>query len=146
MTIALKTLERGKNAERDAHDRAVHEHIGKRIRDARERAGLSVADLAGRVGATTSRVARFEQGSVRLAARELLLIARALSRPVSYFFQDVADAGRATAASGPRGEHDASRLRETESLVQAFENIVDETARRDVMRLLREIAANYRLH
>ncbi len=147
MTITLKTSERGKAATRDAHDRAVHAHIGRRIRDAREHAAMSVPDLARRIGMTASRVVKFEQGAVRLAARELICIARALDRPVTYFFQDAPVAiGRPTAAVRPGADSDALRMRETESLVQAFENIVEETVRRDVMRLLREIAANYRLH
>jgi len=146
MTITLKTTERLKYTDRDARDRAVHAHIGRRIREARERAGISLADLADRVGTTASRAARYEQGALRLAARELLEIAQALGRNVTFFFQDAPNAGRTAASARPRGEAGASRVRETESLIQAFENIPDEAARREVMRLLREIAANYRLH
>jgi hypothetical protein len=46
----------------------------------------------------------------------------------------------------PPVETGMSRVRETESLIEAVENNEDDAARRDVMRLLREIAANLRMH
>ena len=146
MTITFKTFEREKSAEREAHDKAVNAHIGRRIRDARERAGLSHLDLARRIGASSVRVAKYEQGALRLAARELLEIGKALGKPVNFFFQDVPDTRRNAAPVRPRLETGASRVRETEALIEAFESIQDDAARRDVMRLLREIAANLRMH
>jgi transcriptional regulator with XRE-family HTH domain len=156
MTISFKTSERDRFAERDAHDRAINAHIGRRIRDARERAGLSHLDLGRRIGASSAKVAKYEQGALRLAARELLDIGRALGKPVNFFFQDIPETGRNAAPARPRVETGridtgridtgAARVRETESLIEAFENIEDDAARRDVMRLLREIAANLRMH
>lgn len=151
MTIGFKASERDRIAERDAHDRAINAHIGRRIRDARERAGLSHLDLARRIGASSAKVAKYEQGVLRLAARELLDIGKALGKPVNFFFQDIPETGRNAAPARPRVEADridtaAARMRETELLIEAFENIEDDAARRDVMRLLREIAANLRMH
>jgi transcriptional regulator with XRE-family HTH domain len=146
MTITFKTSEREKFAAREAQDKVVNAHIGRRIKDARERAGLSHLDLARRIGATSARVVKYEQGALRLAARELLDIGKALGKPVNFFFQDVPETGRAASPARPRVETGSSRVRETESLIEAFENIQDDAARRDVMRLLREIAANLRMH
>lgn len=146
MTITMKSVERVKYAEREAHDRAVNAYIGRRIKDAREQAGMSLAELARRIGATSSRVARYEEGAMRLAARELLEIGQALGKPVTYFFVDLPSTGRRALPARPRGETGAARVRETESLIEAFENITDEAARRDIMRLLREIATNFHLH
>jgi ribosome-binding protein aMBF1 (putative translation factor) len=63
-------------------DRAV----GARIRDARQRAGLSQTKLGDALGLTFQQVQKYEHGTNRVAPSRLIVIARTLERPIGYFF------------------------------------------------------------
>ena len=123
-------------------DLDVRGHIGRRLKLARENAGISRRDLARRVGTTADRLAGYERGTHRLTARRLFEIASILEKPVSYFFDDlpeeIGDARRAQFGNGDAAE----RLRETMALINAFYRIRDADMRRDVIRLLRGIASD----
>ena len=77
----------------------IDEHLGQRIREARTRSGLSLTALADQIGIKTSQVEVMEAGSIRIASLQLARIAKAVDRPLSWFFaglpgQDVFDAPR----------------------------------------------------
>jgi transcriptional regulator with XRE-family HTH domain len=133
------------------HEAAIHAHVGQRIKRARASAGLSHAELAGRLGTTAKRVAAFENGAVRLTARQIFEIAQSMEKSVSYFFADLEDGNgdgarpgdnapaENAAAGGPQ-----ARLAETRALIAAFYRIPDRATRRDIIRLLRGIADDLR--
>jgi len=60
--------------------------IGKRIRKARLEAGLTQAELAKKAGVGQGTLSLYESGKVRPTAEALGKIARALGKPVSYFY------------------------------------------------------------
>ncbi|MCA9906971.1 MAG: helix-turn-helix transcriptional regulator, partial [Anaerolineae bacterium] len=60
--------------------------LGQRIRQARERKGLSQEDLALAISKDQSAVSDYEIGKRKLAAFELPLFADALDVPITYFF------------------------------------------------------------
>lgn len=64
------------------------QQLGKRIRQAREKLGLSQDDLAERVGRDQRAVSEYESGKRRIYAHDLPTFADALSVPVVYFFRD----------------------------------------------------------
>jgi transcriptional regulator with XRE-family HTH domain len=66
--------------------------IGARMRQAREQAGLSARELAGRLDKPPARVAGYESGRARLSAQCLFKIARALNKPVAWFFEGLPEA------------------------------------------------------
>ncbi|MGQ0677597.1 MAG: helix-turn-helix domain-containing protein [Rhodospirillales bacterium] len=123
---------------------AVLARIGARLRRAREQAGLSPRELAERVGTQAARVAGYERGTARLSARCLFQIARALEKPVAWFFEGLPEAtvGASNAAALALAQPD--RTTETRALLAAFEEIADAETRRDIIRLLRAIAAERR--
>lgn len=66
--------------------------IGRRIRERRWLLGLSQEKLAKRVGLKFQQVQKYETAGSKVSASRLLLIARALEVPVSYFYEnDVAE-------------------------------------------------------
>lgn len=61
--------------------------LGKRIRQARERIGMSQEALAEGVARDQKAVSEYENGKRKLPATELPSFARVLGVPVSYFFE-----------------------------------------------------------
>lgn len=63
--------------------------IGPRIKLARAKAGLSVRELAERVGVSATAISKFERGEASPRQSTLLRLAKALSVGVEYFFREV---------------------------------------------------------
>lgn len=58
---------------------------GERIRQAREAAGLSQTQLAGKIGAHVTSVSGWERGKSTPSIRYLFAVADATSQPIDYF-------------------------------------------------------------
>ncbi|KAA5605414.1 helix-turn-helix transcriptional regulator [Roseospira marina] len=82
---------------------ALERDIGQSIREARERAGLSVADMAERMGMQPAQVHRLENGSVIITVSAMASAARVLGVPVSTFFgqHDPLAGGNSAASDDP---------------------------------------------
>jgi transcriptional regulator with XRE-family HTH domain len=65
---------------------AVDQAIGEGIRRARQRRGLTLKQLADRLGITHQQVQKYETAADRISANRLLRIAIALDQPVESFF------------------------------------------------------------
>ena len=64
--------------------------FGAKLKDARERAGLTQAELVVLLGRkTVASISEYEQGKRRMAAVDLPDVARVLGVPITYFFEDV---------------------------------------------------------
>jgi len=61
--------------------------IGRRVKKRRTELGISQKGLAEALSVTYQQVQRYENGTNRLNVEKIQLIARALSLPVSYFFE-----------------------------------------------------------
>ncbi|MBB3610327.1 helix-turn-helix transcriptional regulator [Rhizobium sp. BK602] len=66
-------------------------YVGRQIRFARKRRGMSQESLAKCLGLTFQQIQKYEFGTNRVSASRLFEIARALHRPVSYFFEGLVD-------------------------------------------------------
>jgi transcriptional regulator with XRE-family HTH domain len=73
----------GKERVRSKHDA----EIGRRIREAMEAAGVSVADLAAVLGRSPQVVRKILTGDISIAAGRLPTIARVLGVPASAFLE-----------------------------------------------------------
>ncbi|PWJ52825.1 Zn-dependent peptidase ImmA, M78 family [Quadrisphaera granulorum] len=62
--------------------------LGLRLTQARDEAGLTQAQVARTIGVDRSAISRLEKGERNLNARELVVIAEALGRPLSYFVSE----------------------------------------------------------
>ena len=94
--------------------------LGRRIREARERRGLSQYDLADAIQRDQRAVSEYERGVRKIAATDLDVIAQALEVPLSYLYEERID------ASG----FDDLLLRE-------FHQIPTEEAKRAIIELVR---------
>src|SRR5437879_13799586 len=68
--------------------------IGGRIRERRIMLGLTQQQLADIIGVTYQQAHKYERGINRASAGRLFEIARALSAPISYFYEGIAEGPR----------------------------------------------------
>ena len=111
---------------------SIDEHVGRRLRLLRQSRQMSVEHLAKIVGASSAQVEKYEAGTARVSAVDLLRIAGALDQTVSFFFQDAraaVAAPRQSPALEPLLSEDATEL------LHAFAKVRDPSARRTIIAL-----------
>jgi transcriptional regulator with XRE-family HTH domain len=64
----------------------ISEYIARHIKQYREEAGVTQAELGSVLGKSNSNISDIERGRLEISASELGIIAEALKRPVSYFY------------------------------------------------------------
>ena len=69
------------------------DHIGGRIRERRIMLGLTQHQLAEMIGVTYQQAHKYERGINRVSAGRLFEIARALSTPITYFYDGIGEEG-----------------------------------------------------
>lgn len=69
-------------------------HVGSRIRLRRLMMGASQESIAGKLGVTFQQVQKYEQGTNRISASRLAMIAATLGVSVSYFFECMGEEAR----------------------------------------------------
>jgi transcriptional regulator with XRE-family HTH domain len=114
-------------------------HVGQRVRLRRTILGISQEKLGDSLGITFQQIQKYEKGTNRISASRLQHIARTLSVPVPYFFED--QPPDQTGSTGTEADHhhemefltspDAFRLN------TAFPRIKDTKVRRAVIDLVR---------
>jgi transcriptional regulator with XRE-family HTH domain len=72
---------------------AIDDHVGSRIRERRIMLGLTQQQLAEMIGVTFQQAHKYERGINRVSAGRLFEMARALSAPITYFFEGIAGGG-----------------------------------------------------
>ncbi len=83
-------------------------HVGAAIRRRRHEIGMTQQRLAGLIGIKFQQVQKYETGANRVSASRLWQISIALEVPVSYFFENVAEAGLAADEEKPDRTNGAS--------------------------------------
>ncbi len=69
----------------------AYEEIGRKLQKAREEAGLSQEELAGKLGCTQASLSNYELGKRRLYLADLQRIGQLLGKPITYFLEDSED-------------------------------------------------------
>ncbi|MBI3445939.1 MAG: helix-turn-helix transcriptional regulator [Magnetospirillum sp.] len=127
-------------------------HVGARVRLRRTLMGMSQEKLGESIGLTFQQVQKYERGANRIGASRLFDLSRVLDVPVSFFFDDMADAVQSQSPQAvSRGlglqeepasfEVDPMTKRETLELVRAYYSISDPQVRRRVYDLAKALAA-----
>ena len=111
---------------------SIDEHVGHRLRSLRESRHMSVVRLAKIVGASSIQIERYEAGTARVSAVDLLRIAGALDQTVAFFFQD---ARAAVAAPGQSPALETLLSEDATELLYAFAKVRDPSARRTIIAL-----------
>src|SRR6266567_3409347 len=79
------------NAPKDAptidNDEASDQRLGETVRLLRQRAGLSIQDVAKRTGLSNGMISQLERARAMPSVRTLRLLSIALDVPISYFFE-----------------------------------------------------------
>jgi len=66
--------------------KSIDQYVGKRIRMARDVAEISQTHLAEQLGLSFQQLQKYECATNRIGAGRLLLVARALNVPITFFF------------------------------------------------------------
>jgi CheY-like chemotaxis protein/DNA-binding XRE family transcriptional regulator len=73
------------------HDSEIHHsldlYIGKRIRESRQKQGLTLNDVGEKIGVSHQQIQKYEQGQARLSAIALYQMGRILGVDTHYFFR-----------------------------------------------------------
>lgn len=121
-------------------------HVGGRVRLRRMLIGMSQEKLGELLGLTFQQVQKYEKGTNRIGASRLHQIARFLSVPVQFFFDDIAEEASARAAPGFAEANEAPAIMEFLSssdgleLNRAYSKIPDPKVRKRILDLVRCLA------
>lgn len=130
-------------------------HVGARLRLRRNLAGFSQEQLGKSLGLTFQQVQKYERGTNRMGSSRLFQVAKILSVPVAYFFEDLpsalsqpiqpgfADNDQAPIQNAPKpGELDDAVLhrRETLEFVRAYYRIQDPKKRQKIYQLVHSMS------
>lgn len=132
-------------------------HVGKRLRLRRTLLGMSQERLGESLGLTFQQVQKYERGVNRIGSSRLFELGQILDVPVSFFFDDMADAApRPGLGLAPRlapglaeeratFEHDLDDglsldKRETLELIRAYYRISDPAVRKRLFELTKALA------
>ena len=123
----------------------VDVHVGARMRLRRVMLGMSQERLGESLGITFQQIQKYEKGTNRVGASRLQQIARVLSTPVSFFFEDAP--GQEGSSQAGFAEADATNyvvdfLSSSEGLQlnRAFVKIKDPKVRRKIIEMVRALA------
>jgi transcriptional regulator with XRE-family HTH domain len=120
-------------------------HVGSRVRLRRMMLGMSQEKLGEHLGITFQQVQKYEKGTNRIGASRLQHIARVLTVPVSFFFEDApgtvqTDPNRLAPEVSTNYVVEFLSSSEGIQLNKAFIRIKDAKLRRKVIELVRAMA------
>jgi len=92
MMVARKNVRKKKRVYSQLHaeysDPRIEPHLGNKLKEFRQKAGLSVVELEKLSGVPAKEIALFEEGIISLSGGMLVLIAEALDLPPISFFDN----------------------------------------------------------
>ncbi len=129
------------HAQDQARRQAIQVEIGHRLRQVRQRQGLSLRDVAERVGLSIQQVGKYETGLSSPYISILHAMARALGTTVPDLLEGIApsDAEPAPWATALLRVGDTDAL-ERMALMDMFDRIPDSTLRRLILRMVVHLA------
>ena len=122
-------------------------HVGSRVRLRRMMLSMSQEKLGEHLGITFQQIQKYEKGTNRIGASRLQHIARVLSVPVAFFFEDAPDTPGEThggMSAQPQTNYVVDFLSSSEGiqLNKAFVRIKDAKLRRRIIDLVRGVAGD----
>ena len=123
-------------------------HVGSRVRLRRMMLGMSQEKLGEHLGITFQQIQKYEKGTNRIGASRLQAIARVLSVPVAFFFEDAPGLPPVAGNQGFEEPQSTSYVvdflssAEGLSLNKSFVRIKDPKVRRKVVEMVRAIAGD----
>ena len=121
-------------------------HVGARVRLRRMTLGMSQEKLGEHLGITFQQIQKYEKGTNRIGASRMQAIARVLSTPVAFFFEDAPGiapvAGDQGFGAGANPVVEFLSSAEGLALNKAFLRIKDGKQRRKVVELVKAMAGD----
>jgi transcriptional regulator with XRE-family HTH domain len=123
-------------------------HVGSRVRLRRMMLGMSQEKLGEHLGITFQQIQKYEKGTNRIGASRLQAIARVLSVPPAFFFEDAPGVMPVAGNQGFDEPQSASYVvdflssSEGLSLNKSFVRIKDSKTRKKIVDLVRAIAGD----
>lgn len=121
----------------------VDKHVGARVRLRRMLMGMSQEKLGKAVSLTFQQIQKYERGSNRIGSSRLYQFSKVLNVPISFFFDDMPEAGEAQspglAESGAAYSDASMTKRETLELVRAYYKIKNPAIRKRIFELVKAI-------
>jgi transcriptional regulator with XRE-family HTH domain len=118
-------------------------HVGGRVCMRRKMLSMSQTELGNAVNVTFQQIQKYEKGSNRIGASRLLQISRFLEVPISFFFEDPRGPSKGRddqQVHSPDYVSDFLTTTDGLALTKAFMRIRDPSTRRNIVRLVQEIA------
>jgi transcriptional regulator with XRE-family HTH domain len=125
-------------------------HVGRRLRLRRTLLGMSQERLGQLLGLTFQQIQKYERGVNRIGSSRLYELGQILDVPISFFFDDMAQDGRAPDLASGLAEDPADfafdardlqlEKRETLELVRAYNRIPDPAVRKRLFELTKALA------
>ncbi len=162
--MSAEQVKKARNPRRSSVDgetpNPVDVFVGQKLRSRRNLIGITQENLAEAAGITFQQVQKYEKGRNRLSASRLYQFSRVLDVPVSYFFdgffasntqigiqsgfaeseqENFVDDSEAADESG-----DILNRKETIELVRTYYTITDEKLRKDFLKMLKQMAKNFK--
>jgi transcriptional regulator with XRE-family HTH domain len=122
----------------------IDQHVSKRLSDRRNELGVTQEWLADRLGVSSQQFQKYENGTNRIPAGRLFLLAVALDTSIPYFFEGLQSVSRALlrGVSEEAAEFEGPNDMEAADLVMTFRSIPDPAARRAVLALAKKSAGS----
>jgi transcriptional regulator with XRE-family HTH domain len=120
----------------------IDQHVGSRMRMRRKMLAMTQTELGNALGLTFQQVQKYEKGTNRLGASRLQQLSDILQVPVEFFFEG-APASSIVSGSDIRSLTDVNQFVSSSEglrLVSAFTRIENAHVRRQIVRLVAEIA------
>lgn len=117
----------------------IDAHVGRRLRQQRSYLGFSQEKLGNAVGLTFQQVQKYERGANRIAASRLYQFSRALSVPVSFFYEGVEAAIGLGEGSSSFDMHPFDNA-ETRELIRAYYRIQNPKMRKKLLDMAKLLA------
>lgn len=129
----------------------IDQYVGQRIQSLRQMRHISQEQLGKALGLTFQQIQKYERGINRISASRLFMVAHFLGVPVSFFFEGLPSGGQLwNWLGGHLAEDDAppyiaepAMTKETQDVLAAFARITDPDMRRNMIRLVADVAALY---
>lgn len=133
-------------------------HVGKRLKARRTLLGLSQEKLADSVGLTFQQIQKYERGANRISASRLHQLCEILDVTVNYFFESFVDpndkkqaakdlnsygmSDNTQEAFGYDSSEDILYSKESLELLRVYYSVKDSSARKDLMKVIKNMAEN----
>ena len=131
--------------------------VGQKLKARRTLIGMTQEKLAEATGITFQQVQKYEKGRNRLSASRLFQFGRVLNIPVSYFFDGFFSTDTLIGLQGGFADNeqepfeaetetndDVMLQKETIDLVRTYYTITDEKLRKDFLKMLKQMAKNFK--